>query len=91
MFTTDTYSALRARFPDMQVDVVTDDHPGRYEYPAAVVAAIPQNDRAAYVEAGRAIAESGAQALWVEHEYGIDGGEAGSTSWRAPSIAPVFR
>ena len=77
-FTTDTYTALRARFPDLKVDVYAmDDHPGRYDYPEAVVGAIPQHDRAAYVEAGRSIANSGAQALWVQHEYGIFGGEAG--------------
>ena len=77
-FTTDTYTALRARFPDLKVDVYAmDDHPGRYDYPEAVVGAIPQHDRAAYVEAGRSIANSGAQALWMQHEYGIFGGEAG--------------
>lgn len=77
-FTTDTYQALRTRFPDVRVDVYAmDDHPGRYSYPAAVVAAVSQHDLAAYVDAGRAIADSGAQALWVQHEYGIFGGDAG--------------
>ncbi|MGK6321879.1 glycosyltransferase [Sphingomonas sp. DT-51] len=78
-FTTDTYSALRARFPDVQVDVYAmDDHPGRYDYPAAVTAAIPQHDRAAYVSTARRIEESGAQVLWLQHEYGIYGGDAGA-------------
>ncbi|WP_277978558.1 glycosyltransferase family 4 protein [Sphingomonas phyllosphaerae] len=78
-FTTDTYQALRARFPDIQVDVYAmDDHPGRYAYPEAVTAAIPQHDLSAYVATARRIEESGAQVLWLQHEYGIFGGEAGS-------------
>ncbi|MBB3691575.1 glycosyltransferase family 4 protein [Sphingomonas sp. BK580] len=77
-FTTDTYQALRARFPDVQVDVYAmDDHPGRYDYPEAVTAAIPQHDRSAYVATARRIEASGAQVLWLQHEYGIFGGEAG--------------
>ncbi|QIG82022.1 glycosyltransferase [Sphingosinithalassobacter tenebrarum] len=77
-FTSDTHAALTERFPDLRVDVYAmDDHPGRYEYPPEVVAAIPQHDPAAHVEAARAISESGAQALWVQHEYGIYGGPAG--------------
>ena len=77
-FTTDVYSALRNRFPDLAVDVYAmDDHPGRYAYPPAVTAAIPQNDRGAYVDMARRIEASGAQAIWVQHEYGIYGGAAG--------------
>lgn len=77
-YTTDTYAALRQRFPDLKVDVYAmDDHPGRYDYPDAVTAAIPEQDRAAYLGAARMIEASGAQALWVQHEYGIYGGPAG--------------
>lgn len=77
-FTTHTYTALTQRFPDLKVDVYAmDDHPGRYDYPAAVTRAIPQHDRAAYLDAARAIEASGAQALWIQHEYGIYGGAAG--------------
>lgn len=78
-FTTDTYYAMASRFPDVAVDVYAmDDHPGRYAYPPEVTHAIPQNDRDAYLEAARRITASGAQALWVQHEYGIFGGPAGS-------------
>lgn len=77
-YTTDTYAALRSRFPDLKVDVYAmDDHPGRYTYPAAVTASIPQGDRAAYLATARAIEASGAQAVWLQHEYGIFGGSAG--------------
>ena len=78
-FTTDTHQALARTYPDLAVDVYAmDDHPGRYEYPAAVTHAIPQDDRDGYLDAARRIAASGAQAVWVQHEYGIFGGPAGS-------------
>ncbi|PSJ19910.1 glycosyl transferase family 1, partial [Halomonas sp. ND22Bw] len=55
-FTTDTYAALRARFPDCRVDVYAmDDHPGRYDYPEAVTGTIPQDDRVAYLATARDI------------------------------------
>ena len=77
-YTTDTFDALRSRFPDLAVDVYAmDDHPGRYDYPAAVTRAIPQHDRSAYIAAARAIEASGSQAIWLQHEYGIFGGTAG--------------
>ncbi len=77
-YTTDTRNALADRFPDLKIDVwAMDDHPGRYDYPAAVTGAIAQDDRAAYREAARTIEASGAQALWLQHEYGIFGGSAG--------------
>ncbi|WP_267396096.1 MULTISPECIES: glycosyltransferase family 4 protein [unclassified Sphingomonas] len=77
-FTTDVYQAMRDRFPNVTVDVYAmDDHPGRYDYPSAVVAAIPEQELAAYIATARAIETSGAQAIWVQHEYGIYGGPAG--------------
>lgn len=77
-FTTDVHAAMRARFPDVRVDVYAmDDHPGRYAYPPEVTGTIAQDQLAAYVDAARAIEASGAQAIWVQHEYGIYGGPAG--------------
>ncbi|WP_298690071.1 glycosyltransferase family 4 protein [uncultured Sphingomonas sp.] len=77
-FTTDCHRALQVRYPDVAVDVYAmDDHPGRYAYPSAVTAAIAQDDPSAYVAAARQIEASGAQAIWVQHEYGIYGGVAG--------------
>jgi glycosyltransferase involved in cell wall biosynthesis len=77
-YTTHTYLALKDRYPDLTVDVYAmDDHPGRYAYPPEVTRANPQHDRAAYLDAARAIEASGAQALWIQHEYGIYGGAAG--------------
>ncbi|MBX9815858.1 MAG: glycosyltransferase [Sphingomonas sp.] len=77
-FTAHSYHALRERYPALRVDVYAmDDRPGAYAYPSEVVAAIPQHDRHAYAAAARAIEASGAQAIWVQHEYGIFGGAAG--------------
>ena len=77
-FTTDVYQAMRDRYPDIHVDVYAmDDHPGRYDYPAAVTGAIPQHDLSAYTDTARQIEKSGAQAIWLQHEYGIFGGAAG--------------
>ncbi|MBB4155149.1 glycosyltransferase involved in cell wall biosynthesis [Sphingomonas jinjuensis] len=77
-FTTDVYDALRTRFPDLAVDVYAmDDRDESYDYPEAVVGTIVQQDRGAYIEAARRIDASGAQAILVQHEYGIYGGPAG--------------
>ncbi len=77
-FTTDTYNAMTSRYPDLKVDVYAmDDHVGRYDYPEAVTGTIPQQDRGAYLDTARKIEASGAQAIWVQHEYGIYGGAAG--------------
>ena len=77
-YTTDTYTALADRYPDLKVDVwAMDDHPGRYAYPPEVTGTIAEGDRMGYIAAARAIEESGAQAIWLQHEYGIFGGAAG--------------
>ena len=71
-FTTDVHTAMLERFPDIRVDVYAmDDHPGRYAYPPAVTGTIPQDVLAGYVDTARTIEASGAQAIWVQHEYGI--------------------
>ncbi|WP_431468953.1 glycosyltransferase [Sphingosinithalassobacter sp. LHW66-3] len=78
-YTTDVFKAVRERFPRVRVDVYAmDDHPGRYSYPPEVTHSIAQQDRDAYIDAARRIEASGAQALWIQHEYGIYGGAAGA-------------
>ena len=77
-FTTDVFEAMRQRFPDVAVDVYAmDDHPGRYSYPPQVTCAIPEKDISGYLDAARRIEASGADAIWLQHEYGIFGGTAG--------------
>ena len=77
-FTSDVHAALATRFPAIDVDVYAmDDRPGGYDYPDAVVASIPADDPGAYLRTARAINESGADLLWIQHEYGIFSGPAG--------------
>ncbi|MCJ8156703.1 glycosyltransferase family 4 protein [Sphingomonas sp. LaA6.9] len=75
-FTSDTYDALRARFPAMRVDLYAMDDGTGIIYPEHV-STIDQHDAAAYRAAARTIADSGARAVWLQHEYGIFGGSAG--------------
>lgn len=77
-FTTDSYNAIRDRFPGVEVDVYAMTDPGQsYDYPD-FVNAIAQDDPAAYLDAARTIERSGAELIWVQHEFGIFGGDAGS-------------
>ena len=75
-FTSDTASAVRAAFPEMKLDHYAMDDASGVEYPRDI-RTIAMDNRAAYAKAGRDIAISGADMLWVQHEYGIFGGEAG--------------
>src|SRR3546814_6317030 len=69
--------SLRARFSEIRVDLYAmDDWCDNLVYPAGVTT-ISQHDPASYIAAARAIEASGAQALWLQHEYGIFGGPAG--------------
>lgn len=77
-FTTDSFSALRGRFPGVAVDVYAMNDPGQsYDYPD-FVSGIDQDDSSAYLEAAQRIEHSGADLIWVQHEFGIFGGEAGA-------------
>ena len=42
-----------------------------------MTAAIAQDERASYIYTARRIEASGAEAIWLQHEYGIFGGSAG--------------
>ncbi len=76
-FTNDVVDKLAEFHPDIQVDVYALDdpeHPLRYEGVAGVVT---QDDPEAYLAAARRINESGVDAVWLQHEYGIFGGTDG--------------
>ncbi len=77
-FTSHVHDALRARFPDIAVDHYAMVDPGRtYVFPATVRSTIDQEDSASYAAAAQAIEASGADLIWVQHEFGIYGGPAG--------------
>lgn len=77
-FTTHLHAALRAARNRPAVDVYAMVDPGRsYEFPAPVVMAVEQESRDGYRAAARRIEASGAELVWVQHEYGIYGGASG--------------
>jgi len=77
-FTTHVHGALAALPDAPKIDVYAMIDPGRsYAFPPAVAMAIDQEDRAGYARAARRIEASGADLVWVQHEYGIFGGPAG--------------
>lgn len=75
-FTSDCVVALRAAFPAMRIDVYAMDDGTSVDYPADI-RLIDANDRASYRAAAAAIQDSGADAIWLQHEFGIFGGPAG--------------
>lgn len=77
-YTSDVATALRTRYPDLRIDVWAMNDGRVYDYPPTVTGTIDQDDPESYRAAARSIAASGADMLWVQHEFGIFGGAAGS-------------
>ncbi|WP_223262740.1 glycosyltransferase family 4 protein [Sphingobium sp. SCG-1] len=76
-FTNHCRDALLEQFPDVRIDhYAMDDGRGEIEYPADVHL-INDRDARAYARAAQQIEESGAEAIWLQHEFGIFGGAAG--------------
>ena len=77
-FTQDTRDCLIKARPDCAVPVVAmTDHPGEYDYPEEVRIEIDENNVSAYERAGQFIEINGGQAISLQHEFGIFGGDAG--------------
>jgi glycosyltransferase involved in cell wall biosynthesis len=77
-YTADVAQALARRYPDIQVDIwAMNDVGKRYAYPCHIAGTIEQNEPASYLDAARAITASGADMVWIQHEFGIFGGKAG--------------
>jgi len=76
-FTSHCHDALAAAFPAMRIDhyAMDDGMPGIAYAPD--IRRIAQDDVIAYSQAAKEIEESGAQAIWLQHEFGIFGGSAG--------------
>ncbi|MDX3900019.1 MAG: glycosyltransferase family 4 protein [Sphingobium sp.] len=76
-FTTHCHDAMAGAFPDLVIDhYAMDDGRVGAAYPEGVIP-IAQHDAAAYSVAAQQIEESGAEAIWLQHEFGIFGGAAG--------------
>ncbi len=76
-YTTHSVAALRQEFAALRVDHYAIDDGHGAAYGDDVQGVIAERDVASYVRAGAQIERSGAQALWVQHEFGIFGGPAG--------------
>jgi glycosyltransferase involved in cell wall biosynthesis len=75
-YTSDVADALRQRYPAMQVDHYAMDDGSGISYPDDITT-IDADNPAAYREAAERIEASGAEAIWLQHEFGIFGGAAG--------------
>ncbi len=76
-YTSHVADALRASYPGMRLDhYAMDDGSGDF-YPDPIIT-IDAESLDAYHEAAERIETSGAEALWLQHEFGIFGGTAGS-------------
>jgi glycosyltransferase involved in cell wall biosynthesis len=76
-FTADIFQKLGEFHPEIAVDVYALDDPRQpIAYPG-VAGTIVCDDPASYAEAARRINDSGVDAVWLQHEYGIFGGGDG--------------
>ncbi|MEP6786019.1 MAG: glycosyltransferase family 4 protein [Sphingomonadales bacterium] len=77
-YTYDCWQSLSAHPTNPTVDVYAMDDGQVEGYGPEITQLIPQDDITAYQAAADRIDASGAQVLWIQHEYGIFGGESGS-------------
>lgn len=76
-FASDVFDKLAEFHPHIRVDVHALDDPLSPLQYEGVAGTIRSDDPEAYLAAARAINESGADAVWLQHEYGIFGGPDG--------------
>lgn len=76
-FGNDVVRKLAAFHPEITIDVYALDDPRAPLTYQGIAGTIAQDDRAAYLAAARRINESGVDAVWLQHEYGIFGGPDG--------------
>ena len=76
-FTTDIAETLQAFRPGLGLDVYVIDDPAQSMQYAKASGVICANGPASYRAAAAQINESGIHAVWIQHEFGIFGGESG--------------
>lgn len=76
-FTTDVFQQLKQYRPDIAIDVYALDDPDAGLVYEDIVATIPCADPSEFEMAARKINESAPDVVWLQHEYGIFGGESG--------------
>jgi glycosyltransferase involved in cell wall biosynthesis len=78
-YTSHVFDALRERYPALKIDYYAMNDPGGwYDYPPSVTGVIREEALDDYLRTARRIEASGAELVWVQHEFGIFGGPAGS-------------
>ncbi len=78
-FTRDTFENLRAALPRTEWNlVVMEDKGGNHVYPQQVTHIVPQDDISAYLQTADDLNRSGVEVVFLQHEFGIFGGESGS-------------
>lgn len=77
-FTADIYDSLTTASPDLTVDVYAMTPASNHtRFDPAVCATIVEGDPASYVAVARKMNASGADIVWLQHEFGLFGGSAG--------------
>ncbi len=77
-FTADTHASITTAFPDAIVDVYAmASASNNIAFAAPVCGVIVENDAASFIAAAAAIETSGADVVWLQHEFGLFGGAAG--------------
>lgn len=76
-FTADMVEQLEIHQSNIDITVYALDQPDRFGDYASGVEPVDHSSRAAYLECARKINESGVDAVWLQHEYGIFGGPDG--------------
>lgn len=77
-FTKDIEASLKEASPDLSVDVYAmTPAPGLIAFAPAVCMTITESDPASYAAAALHINSSGADIVWLQHEFGLFGGPAG--------------
>lgn len=76
-FTADIFNKLSEFHPGISVDVYALDDPHQPMAYGDIAGTIVRNDAESYAQAARRINDSGVDAVWLQHEYGIFGGPDG--------------
>lgn len=76
-FTTDVVEKMAQFHPEVAFDIWALDDAARPHDYGGEIEVLDQHDRDAYARAARQINDSGADAVWLQHEYGIFGGPDG--------------
>ncbi len=77
-FTADIHASLRVAQPDLQIDVYAmTPAPSAIAFDASVSTTITESDPQSYINAAQQIDTSGADVVWLQHEFGLFGGPAG--------------